>query len=111
MSTLGDLHQRTSIKAGQFTESVIREMSRLAAEHKAINLAQGMPDFPCPPQLKEAACSAINSDINQYAITWGDRLFREAIAEKTFAYLGMKVDPQSEITVTCGATEAMVGTM
>jgi aminotransferase len=106
-----DVRKRTSLKASQFTESVIREMSRLAAQYKAVNLAQGLPDFACPPELKVAACQAINDDINQYAITWGDRAFREAIAEKASGYLGMKIDPDKDLTVTCGATEAMMATM
>lgn len=100
-----------SLKASQFKESVIREMTRLAAQHKAVNLAQGLPDFPAPLELKEAAIKAILDEINQYAITWGDRPFREAIAEKTKRYLGMAVDPEKNITVTCGATEAMVASM
>ncbi len=100
-----------SAKASQFQESVIREMSRLAAKHKAVNLAQGLPDFACPPELKVAGAQALNDNINQYAVTWGDALLREAIAEKTKIYSGMNVDPDSEITVTCGATEAMVATM
>jgi aminotransferase len=103
--------KRTSIKASQFKESVIREMSRVAAIHNAINLAQGLPDFPCPPELKEAAKDAIWQDINQYAITWGDKLLREAIARKSADYLGLKVNAESEITVTCGTTEAMIATM
>lgn len=86
-------------------------MTRLAAQHKAVNLAQGLPDFPAPLELKEAAIKAILDEINQYAITWGDRPFREAIAEKTKRYLGMAVDPEKNITVTCGATEAMVASM
>lgn len=105
------LRKGASNKASQFQESVIREMSRLAAKHKAVNLAQGLPDFPCPPELKTAAAEALNSDINQYAITWGDKPLREAIARKTERYLGLKVDPETQITVTCGATEAMVATM
>jgi aminotransferase len=100
-----------SQKAAQFTESVIREMSRLAAKHKAVNLAQGFPDFPCPQELKEAASKAIFDDVNQYAITWGDKPFRDALAEKTKRTLGLAVDPETQITVTCGATEAMVATM
>lgn len=105
------IRKRTSLKASKFKESVIREMSRLAALHKAVNLAQGLPDFPAPAQLKEAACQAVEGDINQYAITWGDRAFREAIAEKAGNYLGMRIDPEKEITVTCGATEAMIGAL
>jgi aminotransferase len=111
MSTFQNVRRKTSVKASQFEESVIREMTRLATLHKAVNLAQGLPDFPCPPELKEAACQAINDDINQYAITWGDRLFREAIARKCSNYLGLKIDPETNITVTCGATEGMIATM
>jgi aminotransferase len=111
MSLYSQNRSRTSQKAGAFTESVIREMSRLAAKHQAVNLAQGFPDFPCPVELKEAACKAIYDDVNQYAITWGDKLFREAIAEKSGRYLGMSINPETDITVTCGATEAMAATM
>ncbi|MDZ4876664.1 MAG: hypothetical protein CLLPBCKN_006099 [Chroococcidiopsis cubana SAG 39.79] len=68
--------RKTSLKADRFTESVIREMTRVALQYGAVNLAQGFPDFPCPPQLKRAACEAIESDNNQYAITWGDRLLK-----------------------------------
>ncbi|MGD9683220.1 MAG: pyridoxal phosphate-dependent aminotransferase [Candidatus Obscuribacterales bacterium] len=105
------LAKTASFKASQFQESVIREMSRLAAQHKAVNLAQGLPDFPCPLELKEASLKAILDDINQYAITWGDRSFRQAIAAKAAAYPGITVDPERHITVTCGATEAMVAAM
>jgi aspartate/methionine/tyrosine aminotransferase len=101
----------TSKKANAFTESVIREMSRLATRYEAVNLAQGFPDFACPKELKDAACEAIHDDVNQYAITWGDRLFRQAIAEKSKRYLGLNIDPEKHITVTCGATEAMAATM
>jgi aminotransferase len=100
-----------SAKARQFTESVIREMSRHAAAHGAVNLAQGFPDFPCPPQLKDAACAAIRGDVNQYAVTWGAQDFREALADKTLEYLGLSVDQETEITVTCGSTEAMIATL
>lgn len=103
--------QKISLKAGTFTESVIREMSRLAAKHKAVNLAQGLPDFACPDELKEAACQAIHGDINQYAITWGDKAFRDAIADKNAKYIGVTADPETEITVCCGATEGMLATM
>jgi aspartate/methionine/tyrosine aminotransferase len=100
-----------SRKAAQFTESVIREMTRLANLHGAVNLAQGMPDFPAPQEVKEVACHAITSDMNQYAITWGAPRFRNAIAEKTKAYLGLDIDPEREITVTCGSTEAMIASL
>jgi aminotransferase len=100
---------RVSSKVSSFTESVIREMTRLALEHDAINLAQGFPDFPCPPELKEAAKAAIDADVNQYAITWGAKRFRDAIAAKVDrTYPGWVVDPDTELTVTCGATEGVV---
>lgn len=103
--------QKTSARTDQFNESVIREMTRVALQHQAVNLAQGFPDFACPPELKQAACDAIAQDVNQYAITWGDRPFRQAIAKKVQGYLGLTVDPEREITVTCGSTEAMAATM
>jgi aspartate/methionine/tyrosine aminotransferase len=103
--------EKLSLKAERFTESVIREMTRLAQLHSAINLAQGMPDFPAPVEIKETACRAIMGDINQYAITWGAKRFRDAIAVKTSSYLGVNVDPEKEITVTCGSTEAMIATL
>jgi aspartate/methionine/tyrosine aminotransferase len=103
--------QKISTKANQIKESVIREMTRVALQYDAVNLAQGFPDFSSPPQLKQAACQAIAEDINQYPITWGDQLFRQAIAEKVRWYLGLDVDPERQITVTCGATEAMAATM
>jgi aspartate/methionine/tyrosine aminotransferase len=102
---------RVSSKAAQFNESVIREMTRQAALHNAINLAQGFPDFPAPEEIKRAAQQAIASDINQYSITWGARDLREAIAAKTAQWQGMAVDPETEITVCCGATEAMVAAL
>jgi aminotransferase len=98
-------------RADTFTESVIREMTRLALKHGAINLAQGFPDFPCPPELKAAACEALNADINQYAITWGAQDLRSALAERVKIYNGMDVDAETEITVTCGSTEAMMASM
>lgn len=101
----------TSRKAQQFTESVIREMTRLAMEHGAINLAQGFPDFAAPAEVKEAAMRAIHADINQYAITWGARAFREAIAERFAKDSGLVVDPEREITVCCGATETMLASL
>jgi aminotransferase len=102
---------RISNKAAQFTESVIREMTRQAIHHQAINLAQGFPDFPAPAELKRAAQEAIAADINQYAITWGARDLREAIAAKTALWQGLTVDPETEITVCCGATEAMIAAL
>ncbi len=113
MTALPAANARSKIsqKAAKFSESVIREMSRLAVRHKAINLAQGFPDFAAPQELKDAASRAVQEDVNQYAITWGDKLFRDALADKTKKTLGMEIDPETQITVTCGATEAMVAAM
>jgi len=97
-----------SYKAAQFTESVIREMTRLALEHNAINLSQGFPDFAAPDMLKKAAAEAIFADVNQYAITWGAKNFRDALVYKTRKFLGIEIDPEREITVSCGSTEAMI---
>jgi aminotransferase len=98
-----------SSKAQTFTESVIREMTRLAIVNGAVNLAQGFPDFACADELKVAAKAAIDADVNQYAITWGAKSFRDAIAEKVGrTYPGWTVDPEREICVTCGSTEAMI---
>src|SRR5260221_3984703 len=94
-------------RTSSFTESVIREMTRIAQQHEAVNLAQGFPDFPMPEPMKEAACAAIHGDINQYAVTWGSSALRIAIAEKYRRWYGMEVDHDREVTVTCGATEAM----
>ncbi len=100
-----------SKKAALFTESVIREMTRLANQHGAINLAQGFPDFPAPEELKRAACVAIQNDVNQYAITWGTKRLRAALAKKYAAFNRMTVDPETMVTVTCGATEAMIASL
>jgi aspartate/methionine/tyrosine aminotransferase len=97
-----------SSKAALFTESVIREMTRLAMEHNAINLSQGYPDFAAPEILKKAASDAIFADVNQYAITWGAKTFRDALVHKTKRFLGIDIDPEREITVSCGSTEAMI---
>ncbi len=105
------MKNRVSRKASSFTESVIREMTRQANLYGAVNLSQGFPDFPAPEDIKRAACEAINADINQYAITWGAKRFRDAIAAKTKWSLGLDIDPDREIVVTCGSTEAMIATM
>jgi aminotransferase len=102
---------RAARRTHTFTESVIREMTRVAKEHDAVNLAQGFPDFAAPEVLKEAAAAAIRADVNQYAITWGAPSLRRALARKYAAFYGMEVDPEREITVTCGATEAMAAVM
>jgi len=98
-------------RADHFTESVIREMTRLSLQNNAINLAQGFPDFSCPAELKIAACLAVNDDFNQYAITWGAQDLREALAARVKKYNSMDFDPETEITVTCGSTEAMMASM
>ena len=100
-----------SQRIAQFTESVIREMTRLAVRHGAINLAQGFPDFPAHAELKNAAVQAIDADINQYAITWGAKPFRDAIAAKYQRTYGMEFDPEREITVCCGATEGIIASL
>lgn len=110
-STEAARRRRVSQKAERFTESVIREMTREAMKHGAVNLSQGFPDFPAPDDVKRAAAEAIADDVNQYAITWGAKDFRDAIAEKTKWYLGLDVDPEAEITVTCGSTEGMIAAM
>jgi aminotransferase len=105
------ISNRVSRKAGLFTESVIREMTREAIKYGAVNLSQGFPDFAAPEDIKRVAMQAIADDVNQYAITWGARDFREAIARKTKWHLGLNVDPETEITVTCGSTEGMIAAM
>ena len=102
---------RASQKAARFTESVIREMTRLANLHGAVNLSQGFPDFPAPVEVKQAAREAIAGDVNQYAITWGAKTLRDAIARKFQQLYGVPVDPEREVTVTCGSTEAMIATL
>jgi aminotransferase len=106
-----ELGARLSSKVERFTESVIREMTRLALAHGAVNLAQGFPDFAAPEEIKRAAQEAIAADINQYAITWGAKRLRDAIAEKFGRTQGVKIDPEREITVCCGSTEAMMSAM
>lgn len=102
---------RISQKAASFTESVIREMTREALKYGAVNLGQGFPDFAAPEDIKQKAMEAIAADHNQYAITWGVKSFRDAIAAKTKWFLGMEIDPETEITVTCGSTEGMLAAM
>src|SRR2546422_170818 len=101
----------TATRTHGFTESVIRGMTRLANEHGAINLAQGFPNFPAPEVLKEAAARAIRDDVNQYAITWGAKRLRDALVAKYAEWYGLRVDPETEVTVTCGATEAMASAL
>jgi aminotransferase len=100
-----------SRRSANFTESVIREMTRLALHHRAVNLAQGMPDFSTTEELKDAARRAITDDFNQYAITWGAKSFRDAIAAKYKRWYDLALDPEREITVCCGATESMIASL
>ncbi len=95
-----------ALRTQTFSESVIREMTRVADEYGAVNLSQGFPDFPMPAVMKDAACAAIHGDVNQYATTWGSKKLRDAIAGKYARRYAMPVDAEREITVTCGATEA-----
>jgi aspartate/methionine/tyrosine aminotransferase len=109
-----DIEHRLRFRSGRiarFTESVIRDMTRQAVRHGAINLAQGFPDFPAPDVVKQAACEAILHDDNQYAITWGAKPFRDAIAHKYRDWYGLEYDPEREITVRCGATEGMIASL
>ncbi len=101
----------TARRTHGFRESVIRGMTRLAREHDSLNLAQGFPNWPAPEALKEAAIRAIRSDINQYAITWGAHRLRQVLARTYAERYGLEADPEREITVTCGATEAMIATL
>src|SRR5581483_6230190 len=100
-----------SARIAEFKESVIREMTRLALQHGAVNLAQGFPDFAAPQEIKTAAQQAITADVNQYSITWGAKPFRDAIAAYYGRIYGVDLDPERELTVCCGATEGMVASM
>lgn len=100
-----------SYKASQFEESVIRGMTRLCRQHNGVNLSQGFPDFPAPALIKETAKKAIDADINQYAITWGTSSLRQAISHKLKHFYNWNVDPENEITVTCGSTEGMIASL
>lgn len=111
MQPANRLRTRISGKAASFTESVIREMSREAVKYGAVNLGQGFPDFAAPEDIKRKAMEAIAADHNQYAITWGVKSFRDAIAAKVKWFLGLDIDPETEITVTCGSTEGMIAAM
>jgi len=100
-----------SQRSTRFTESVIREMTRLCNRFGAVNLAQGFPDFPAPEVIKEAAARAIHADLNQYAITWGAKSLRDALVAKTRRFTGLEFDPETEVTVCCGSTECMIATL
>jgi len=100
-----------SDRIGDFRESVIREMTRLALLRGAVNLAQGFPDFPAPAEIKAAAQQAIAEDWNQYPITWGLKPLRDAICESYRRFYNLEIDPEREVTVCCGATEGMIATL
>ncbi len=102
---------RIARRLESFTESIIREMTRVANQHGAINLSQGFPDFEPPPELVAAAQRALQEGYHQYAITWGSQRFREALARKQQRFMGLEIDPEAHITVTCGSTEAMMVAM
>ena len=104
-------HARVSQRSLRFTESVIREMTRLAQQHGAVNLSQGFPDFPAPEPLKAEAARAVAADVNQYAITWGAKRLRDALVAKHERFTGLAFDPEREVTVCCGATECMASTL
>ncbi|MCZ6597270.1 MAG: aminotransferase class I/II-fold pyridoxal phosphate-dependent enzyme [Planctomycetota bacterium] len=105
------MRSRTSERTSRFTESVIREMTRVCARHDGINLAQGFPDFPAPKAMKEAAKRAIDADVNQYAVTWGAPSLRRAVARRTTEYNGIPTDSERNVTVCCGATESMIAAL
>jgi len=102
---------RPSLKAAQFTESVIREMTRVALAHGAVNLSQGFPDFPAPAEVKAAAMRAVADDVNQYAVTWGSASLRAAIGAHMQRHYGVAIEPDAQVTVCCGSTEAMIATL
>jgi len=105
------MEPRVSQKSLRFTESVIREMTRLAHAHDAVNLSQGFPDFPAPEAIKQEAARAVLADVNQYAITWGAKRLRDALVAKHRRSTGLEFDPEREVTVCCGSTECMAATM
>ena len=102
---------RISERVQGFTESVIREMTRVVQQHGGVNLAQGMPNFSPPPALIDAAHRALDGDFHQYAITWGAPRLRRAIADKYRTFYGMEIDPERHVTVCCGSTETMLSTL
>ena len=111
LTTMTDPTPRTARRTHGFTESVIREMTRVAAEHDPLNLAQGFPDFPAPEALKVAAAEAIRRDVNQYAVTWGSPRIRRALGVAYHEWYGLEIEPDRQVTVTCGATEAMASAL
>lgn len=111
MKSTADIRHHISEKALRFEESVIRRMTQVCHAHGGVNLAQGFPDFPTPPELVEAACRALREGYNQYARTWGAPAMVEALAEKVRWFQGMEIDPNRQVTVCCGTTEAMIASL
>lgn len=103
--------QALSERTAHFTDSVIRRMTRISNQYGAINLSQGFPDFEPPKEITERLSQVAKEDFHQYSITWGAQNFREALAGKQSALMGRQIDPNSEIVVTCGSTEAMMAAM
>jgi aminotransferase len=106
-----EVHRHVSHKAAQFEESVIRKMTQVCLAHNGVNLAQGFPDFPTPPELQEACCKAVRDGFNQYARTWGAPVMVEALEEKVRWFQGMEIDPDKQVTICCGSTEAMISSL
>ncbi len=103
--------QKLSARTADFTDSVIRRMTRISNQHGAVNLSQGFPDFQPPKAILDRLAEVSSEDFHQYSITWGAQNFREALAEKQSRLMGRTIDPNGEITVTCGSTEAMMAAM
>lgn len=103
--------QPLSNRTNTFTDSVIRRMTRISAQYNAVNLSQGFPDFDPPKELMDRLSQVAYEDFHQYSITWGAQGFREALAAKQTRFMGHPVDPNREIVVTCGSTEAMMAAM
>lgn len=103
--------QQLSARTAHFTDSVIRRMTRISNQYGAVNLSQGFPDFDPPQAILDRLAETSKENVHQYSITWGAQNFREALAEKQSRYMGRRIDPNSEITVTCGSTEAMMAAM
>ena len=102
--------QLSSRTAG-FTDSVIRRMTRISNQYGAVNLSQGFPDFMPPQEILDRLAQVTEEDFHQYATTWGAQDFREAVAAKQTHFMGYDIDPNKDITVTCGSTEAMMAAM
>ena len=100
-----------SKRVGEFTDSVIRRMTRVSLQYGAVNLSQGFPDFEPPKEILERLAQVTKEDFHQYATTWGSQNFRDAVAAKQKHFMGYDIDPNSEIVVTCGSTEAMMAAM